>query len=226
MIEKTVRFILKDEKFKVIGCSRTDAKVSAEESYFELFLQNPLPSDDFLEQLNYYLPSDIRALTISETDETFNIIQNPKMKEYAYYFCYGEKMHPFCAPIMAYFRDPLDIDLMKQGAKLFEGEHHWGSYCVKPSENSQFVRTVEKSTIEVNTEYTANFFPKNSFVYRVRSNGFMRYQIRLMMAQLVRLGRKDCTLEELERTLVEKPEGVFNDIAPGSGLVLKSVEFE
>ena len=40
MIDKTLRYILKNQSFKTLAASRTDAKVSAQEAAFELFLKD------------------------------------------------------------------------------------------------------------------------------------------------------------------------------------------
>src|SRR5690606_13883135 len=81
LIKKTLKFVLGDLKFKVLGASRTDAKVSAQEAAFELFTDHePLKNTaDFLVDFNQNLPPDIRALSIKEVDAGFNIIQHPKM---------------------------------------------------------------------------------------------------------------------------------------------------
>ena len=36
-ISRTLNYVLPDQKFKILGAGRTDAKVSALEAYFELF---------------------------------------------------------------------------------------------------------------------------------------------------------------------------------------------
>ena len=130
MIDRTLNFILKDKHFKTLGAGRTDAMVSAQEAAFELFLQEPIENlDNFLALFNHNLPQDIRALTIKEVDDSFNIIQHSKIKEYLYLFAQGQKNHPFCAPIMTTILDDLDIALMKKGAKLFQGTHNFKAYC-------------------------------------------------------------------------------------------------
>ena len=122
-----------DAKCKILGTSRTDAMVSAEESAFELFLDHqPLEDpENFLELFNKNLPQDIRALSIEEVDDKFNIIQHSKTKQYAYLFSVGNKFHPFCAPFMANFQEDLDIEKMKEAARLFEGKHDFSNYCVR-----------------------------------------------------------------------------------------------
>ena len=129
MIDKTLKFIFKDKPFKTLGAGRTDAMVSAQEAAFELFLKQPLHNhEEFLSEFNRNLPQDIRALSITEVDEKFNIIQNSKNKEYLYLFSHGTKKHPFCAPIITTILYKLDIKLMQQGAKIFEVHHNFKTY--------------------------------------------------------------------------------------------------
>lgn len=226
MVDRTIRFVLGHEQFKTLGCSRTDALVSANHMVFELFLDESIEQSEFLEALNDNIPADIKAVKIESTNGQFNIIQSPKNKEYIYLFAFGKKYHPFAAPLMALFTYDLDIELMKQGAKMFEGTHYFKKYCTKPSPTVDFNRTIELSEIRLNDDYTANFFPKESFAYHIHSKGFMRHQIRLMMGQLILLGKRDINLSYLEETLNNPDNLHFDYIAPASGLILNKINFE
>ncbi|WP_299889768.1 tRNA pseudouridine(38-40) synthase TruA [uncultured Lacinutrix sp.] len=227
MVDRTLNFILEGKRFKSLASGRTDAMVSAEETAIELFLYEPITDKNaFLKLFNTNLPQDIRALTIKEVDEKFNIINNPKVKEYLYLFAFGDKFHPFCAPILTTILDDLDVNLMKQGAKLFEGEHYLKTYCYKPSDNGIYKREILTCEIVENTIYTANFFPKKSYLLRIRGKGFMRNQIRLMMGTLIDLGKNKLSLKDIENSLLPDNTVKMEYIAPASGLILKSVEFE
>lgn len=227
MVDRTLNFILGGKYFKSLSSGRTDAMVSAEHAAFELFLQEPIENKNaFLELFNYNLPQDIRALSIKEVDKQFNIINHPKTKEYLYLFTFGEKCHPFCAPIMTTILDDLDINIMKEGAKLFEGENYLWSYCYKPTENGIYTRNIECCEIVENTLYTANYFPKKSYLLRVMGKGFMRNQIRLMMGTLIDLGKGKLTLQDIKNSFVPESKIKMEYIAPASGLILKSIEFQ
>lgn len=227
MVDRTFNYILEGKRFKSLCSGRTDAMVSAESAAIELFLFEPIEDlNTFLELFNYNLPQDIRALTIKEVDAEFNIIQHSKIKEYIYLFTYGEKCHPFCAPIMTTILDDLDIDVMKQGAKLFEGEHFFKSYCYKPTDNGVYTRHIELCEIVDNTVYTANYFPKKTYLLRVKGKGFMRNQIRLMMGTLIDLGKGKLSLQDIKNSLKPDSKIKMNYIAPASGLILNSIEFE
>ena len=228
MIDRTLKYILEDKKFKTLGAGRTDAMVSANEAAFELFLYNHTieNADEFLELFNYNLPQDIRALSITEVDKDFNIIQDSKIKEYHYLFSEGQKNHPFCAPIMTTILEPLNVDLMAQGARLFEGQHNFKAYCYKATNNGQYERAIEYCELVENSLYTANFFPEKSYIFKVRGKGFMRNQIRLMFGALIKLGRGDISLDDIKQSLTENNRMTMDYIAPASGLILHSIQFD
>lgn len=226
MVDRTFNYILEGKRFKSLSSGRTDAMVSAECAAIELFLFEPIEDlSAFLELFNTNLPQDIRALNIKEVDAQFNIIQHSKIKEYNYLFAYGEKCHPFCAPIMTTILDDLDIEIMKQGAKLFEGEHYLKSYCYRPTDNGVYNRTILSCEIVENTIYQANYFPKKTYMLKVKGKGFMRNQIRLMMGTLIDLGKGKLTLKDIKNSLEPENNIKMNYIAPASGLILKNIDF-
>ena len=225
-IDKTLPFVLGHKNFKTLGSSRTDAMVSANHAVFELFIDEALDIEYFFREFNRNLPSDIRIIKIEETDADFNVIQSPKIKEYIYLFAFGEKCHPFAASMLASFMENLDIDMMIEGARLFQGRHNFKKYCTKPSDKTEFEREVEVSFIEENRFFNANFFPDTSWVYHIHAKGFMRNQIRLMMGQLLRLGRHEITLRDIQYSLTNPDDIPLDYIAPPSGLILNKINFE
>ncbi len=226
MVDKTLEFILTHTNFKTLGCGRTDAKVSADDYAFELFINDNLILDKLLHSLNKNLPSDIRAKSVEFTDANFNIIQHAKIKEYHYHFSSGEKSHPFNAPFIRDFGKLLDIEKMKEVAKLFEGTHNFKRFASKPPEGTIFEREILSSLIEPNSKFTGKFAAKNAFVFKVRAKGFMRYQVRLMMGALVEVGRGVWSVDDLKQSLIDYNGTQIKHVAPSSALTLHKVEFE
>lgn len=224
MVQRTLKFILERNNFKILPAGRTDAKVSVNQTYMSLFVDDePLKLEGFLDLFNENLPQDIRVLSIVPTEKDLNIIQHPKVKEYLYLFSFGSKNHPFSAPFMIHFRGALNIELMTEAAQLFEGEHDFRNFAYKANENTQTVLTVDHCGLERNTEFTANFFPDESFLLRVRGAGFKRHQIRLMMGALVDVGRGDLHLDDFKRAIAADPKIKLDHIAQASGLILNRV---
>lgn len=226
MVDRTLKFVFEDQPFKTLGASRTDAMVSATEFTMELFLEEAIQDDEaFLSLFNFNLPADIKALSIEETNQEFNIIQNPKKKEYIYLFAYGQKAHPFSAPFITTIQESLDIELMRKGAALFQGKHDFRAYCKKPKKETLTQRNIDRCELLANEFYQASFFPSPSYAVQFSSQGFMRNQIRLIMGQLFRLGKNEITIDFIKRSLQKDFDEHLDAVAPASGLILNRVSF-
>ncbi len=227
MLTKTLKFVLPNKDFKILSTSRTDAKVSALDAAFELFLNDSPIADSqaFLSLFNTNLPPDIRILSMTEVDDSFNIIQHGKEKEYVYLFSYGEKNHPFCAPFMANIIDDLNIELMTEAAPIFMGMHNFKAYTARPRINSQLVRAITSCEIVENKVLEASFFPEKSYALIVTGQGFMRYQIRMIMGALIQLGRGELSISDIRESLTDSNKIAISFVAPGSGLQLNTLEF-
>ena len=226
IVDKSLSFVLEKDTYKSLGVGRTDAKVSANSYYLQLFSRNAIDKNNFIESLNSNFPADFKAISILKVGNAYNVINAPKIKEYHYYFSFGDKNHPFAAPFLCNVNDLLDIPKMMQAAKMFEGEHYFHKYCTKPSSNTVFKRTINSCEILKNDILTASFFPNKSFVLKVKGKGFLRYQIRLMMATLFEVGKGNLDLEFIENSLKEDNDRRYmRNIAPASGLQLYNIEF-
>jgi tRNA pseudouridine38-40 synthase len=222
MVDKTIAYILDHKNFKTLGCSRTDAMVSAKDFAFELFCYQEL-DDQFLNNFNENLPPDIRALSVQEVDEQFNIIKSAKLKEYHYQFSYGAKSHPFNAPFITHIHGQLDMGLMMEGAKIFQGIHNFHSYCYQPGPKTILEREILISEI-VDNEFRADFAPASSYLFRIKGAGFLRHQVRIMMGTLFELGKGAIDLDQVKNTMVNSTVPI-GPVAPASGLVLHKVDF-
>jgi tRNA pseudouridine38-40 synthase len=227
MLLKTLRFVLPGRKVKLLGAGRTDSMVSALDFGVQLILSGPpLDSEkDFHSKMNQNLPADIRLISVQGRTPDFNAIRDCRHKTYRYYFTYGTKPHPFCAPLLGFFSGDLDIRSMRQAVSRFEGTHNFKGFIVQPSENTRIIRQVDHARLEVNTEFTASFFPENTYFFEVGGPGFGRYQVRVMMTALLALGRGAISARELEGSLETGGSLGLSEIVPASGLQLVKVVF-
>jgi len=228
MLVKTLKFVLPNAKFKILGAGRTDAKVSALNTAFELFLDKEPIHDlkEFLHEFNVNLPPDIRVISIDQVNENFNIIKESKLKEYVYLFSFGQKNHPFCAPFLANIIDQLDVDLMMACARLFIGTHDFSSYTARLQPNTKVKRTIDTCEIKRNEILEANFFPEMSYALHITGAGFMRYQIRMIMGALIQVGKGELSTMDIEESLKKENTTVLTYVAPGSGLLLNDLKFK
>ncbi|RFC55759.1 tRNA pseudouridine synthase A [Brumimicrobium aurantiacum] len=227
MITKTLNWVLPDEtSSKVLAAGRTDAKVSVNQTYVEVFTDRAIEDlPQFLDEFNLNLPADVKALSIEPTDAKFNIIQSEKIKEYHYYFAFGEKFHPYCAAFMCNILADLDVEIMQKAATMFVGKKDFYSYTFRPNPETQTNGEVISCELTKNTELTASFFPEESYVVKVKGIGFKRNQIRLMMGMLFELGQGKKAWSEFLATLDGSNRIKLSYNAPASGLQLHAVEF-
>lgn len=228
MLHKTLKFILNKAVFKVVGAGRTDAKVSALDGGFELYLcEEGIPNfEDFIVLFNKNAPPDIRITAIQEVSSTFNIIKDAQDKTYCYLFSFGAKNHPFAAPTMANFQENLNIAQMIDSCTLFTGEHNFSNFTVRnKSDQKNTLRTLKTCSITPNKELSASFYPKDSYILTVSGKGFLRYQVRLIMGALVLLGKNEIDSDYIQKALTGDPKYPIAYVAPGSGLFLKELLF-
>lgn len=224
-VEKSLGGLLKKE-VKTRFSSRTDAMVSAQENYCLAMFEEEVETEEVKKAL-LTLPPDICVLAVKEVDDRYTILGHVKEKEYHYYFAFNEeRLHAFCAPYMTLIREDLNLEVMKKGAGLFKGTHNFINYAYKPKPDTEFRRSVLECEILENTFLTANFFPHNSYLLRVKGSGFMRGQVRLMMGALFRLGMGELSLFDFEKSLLDEDPTFIKWLAPPSGLVLHKTKLE
>ncbi len=226
MVLKTLNFVLPGRSFKLLGAGRTDARVSALDFVSQLILKgSPLEDlDAFRDEINKNLPADLKLMSVSSVSKDFNAIRDSISKTYRYYFSFGAKPHPFCAPFLGYFPGILDIERMKKAAGVFVGTHNFQSFITQPGPASQVIRTITRCELSLNEILSASFFPEKTYYLDVAGPGFGRNQVRLMVAALVAIGQDEFHEESLKKALLSGESTGIKHIAPASGLHLIEIQ--
>ncbi|KAL4469487.1 hypothetical protein ABPG74_004740 [Tetrahymena malaccensis] len=155
---------------QVIGITlRTSIKIGENANEIE----NKL---DYIKMLNSNLPDDIRILSCSKVDPTFNARFDCQKRIYKYFF----------------FENQMDIQRMKEAANLFLGEHDFRNFCkIDVLQTINYVRIIYQLDIE---EVQANFGtldPRSKlYVATIQGSAFLWHQIRNIMAILFLVGKK------------------------------------
>jgi tRNA pseudouridine38-40 synthase len=229
-LEKTIRYILgKERPFKTLGCSRTDARVSAKQFYTELFLDSVLEDEaQFVEDFKKNLPQDIHFISFKKVDSKFNVIADVDYKTYTYTFATGKAYNAFNAPYIMHFREDLNLEKMNEAVALFTGRHNFFLFQTGKVNGGEFEKTVDACSLKKleNFALPANC-EQDIYQFSITSKGFIRYQIRMMMGFLVEIGRGERSIEELKLAL-QADSGVRKlcFVAPAHGLLLNKVIFK
>jgi tRNA pseudouridine38-40 synthase len=209
--------------FKVIGTSRTDRGVHAQNYEFLFLIENPLKDlSKLLRSLNSLLNDDVKVLAVHELSgipERFN------QKVYRYYFIENElKPSPFIAPWVYCHHNPLDLNSMNLAAGLFLGTHSFRNFKVAGTITKTDVRTVFRSAIISHLDL-GEFAPmalNPIHCYEVSADGFLKQMVRAMFGALLRIGEHKISFHDLQVALKGEQVARIATVAPGHGLHLVS----
>lgn len=225
--------------------SRTDTGVHALGQVARISLPFKMPKENLWKALNFHLPADIRVLEVEESHQDFHPRMNVLWKEYLYLFSFSEEgnsassslfnVSPFSSHLVTHFPYHLDIELMKQGAELFVGTHNFQNFYNQGGVKST-VREILNSEILVNSldlihpnqqVWQQIWYPYPLYVFRIRSRGFLKQMVRLMMGYLVLVGRKKMTME-IFKSALDDPQKLTRKLslsAPPYGLYLNKISY-
>ncbi|XP_051969757.1 tRNA pseudouridine(38/39) synthase [Xyrauchen texanus] len=169
----------------------------------------------YVKMLNRVLPQDIRILQWAPVDTGFSARFDCQSRTYRYYFPRGD----------------LDVELMAEAAKRYEGTHDFRNLCKMDVGNGvlQFQRTILSATVRpAQLNSTCPNDPIQLYVFQVKGLAFLYHQVRCMMALLLLIGQRLETSEIVDQLLdVEKnPRKPQYSMAVDYPLVLYDCHFE
>lgn len=167
-------------KVKLHGSGRTDRGVHARGQVAHFDAITRMTPRSMLHALNARLPLSIRIDKVDVVDEDFHARRSATAKEYRYRVWNGPVLPPHERLYAVQIHRPLDIDLMREGARRFVGEHDFVAFMANPQ------RVVETT---VRTIYAFEITKRGREVtFRVRGSGFLYKQVRSMAGLLLRIG--------------------------------------
>lgn len=221
-IEKTVQGKIEillskliSEDIQITGSGRTDAGVHALMQVCNFKTDKNLDKD-FIEEMNRYLPTDIRIKEFVVTDERFHARYNAKKKVYMYRIDNSQFGNPFIRKYSYHVEKKLDIEKMKSASKLFLGEHDFTSFSNTKSKKKSSIREI----------YDINFkFVDETIEIYYEAEGFLYNMVRMLTGTLINVGLGQVSKDEIEKLLLEKTREKHRFTAPPQGLFLYKVEY-
>ncbi|PHR56547.1 MAG: tRNA pseudouridine(38-40) synthase TruA [Arcobacter sp.] len=200
-------------KTKLHASGRTDAGVHA----FKQVMHCEIPdfwSDTvkLKEHLTHKLPSSILIRQLRPCKDDFHSRYSASRRAYRYVLS-PKCSNPFEEAFISFLNRPINIELLKEGIKVFEGEHDFSSFKKSGSQTKTNLRTIYKTRVYRYKDKTVLYF---------EANGFLRSQIRLMVAFLLRINTEELSIEELKQQLNNTK--IFNTRpASANGLYLSNI---
>lgn len=186
VIQEALKKITQEEII-IHASGRTDAHVHAVGQVFHFDTNKDLPEKQWKRALNHFMPTDIHIQDTWLVDESFHSRYSASWKEYRYYLNMGE-YDPIQANYIAQIGRPLDIEKMRDGAKIMIGCHNYASFCAQDPYGNTY-RTIYRINIDVK---------ENIVSFQFIGDGFRRYMVRYLVGALIRIGLHKWTIEEVK----------------------------
>lgn len=209
----------------VVGCSRTDSGVHANEFCVciskkgenELDCTIPMQSIPFA--FNSVLPDDISVFHAETVESTFHPRYCVKSKEYIYKIWNSPIKNPFVAGrayhIPQVFSDDT-ITKMNEAAKHFCGKHDFCSFMAQGSKIVDTTREVKDAEV---------FRDGDFVVFRVSADGFLYNMVRIMCGTLLLVAQCKAEPSDMDRIIDSKNRKNAGITVPACGLYLNKVEY-
>ena len=215
-IEKIIKEMTQQKKFRLESSGRTDTGVHAREQVAHFDLNNPIKDCPyFLRGLNAQLNRDIRINTLTPVSSDFHARFSAIGKEYRFFVYNGKILPPHKRLYCLHEARPLDLQRMQTAAKLLEGTHDFAPFAVNR-------RVPIKSTVR--TIYTLSISKHgNYFTFRVHGNGFLYKMVRSLAGFLIHVGIGQLDPQSALEILAHKKRTAKVQSAQPHGLFLWNV---
>ena len=212
LIQDKLSKLLK-EKIILNGSGRTDTGVHAIEQSAHFDCKNRIIDlTKFLKSINYFLNNKGIAITkIKKRSNEFHSRFSAKQRIYKYII-----FNQISAPVIEkqrgwHVRKPLDLDLIKKGAKKLVGTNDYSTFRSSSCHAKSPIKTIKSVKIRSS---------KNKIEMEFKSQSFLQQQVRSMVGCLKYLGEKKWSLKKFETVMKSKKRVLCAPPAPPQGLFL------
>lgn len=218
-IQQKIEEALKDltkEDIKVIGASRTDARVHARAFAANFITESTIPSERFCDALNNILPSDIVILKSQEVPINFHARFNSKGKTYSYTIL-NRRVRPTIEKNYVYhYKKKLDYEAIVYAAKSFVGTHDFTAFKSNGGSAKTSIRTISNFQV---------LKKDDKLTFLVTGDGFLYNMVRIMIGTLVKVGSGKIDRDAISQIILSENREKAGPCAPPQGLCLEKVYY-
>lgn len=219
LIEDALRQLV-GQDIAIHGAGRTDAGVHAYAMVAHFDTDSPIPPEKYAYTLNKLLPSDIRIKQSEEVSSTFHSRYSAKFKTYLYKIWCERTPRAIYHDTHYIINHDLDVNLMREGAKYLIGEHDFKTFMTSGSSAISTVRAI--TGVDIDCVQKDN---GKEITINIRGNGFLYNMVRVIAAQLVKVGLKKIEPTRIKELIELKNRKYARETAPSQGLYLSHIEY-
>ena len=214
-IEKALSEIF-GEEIEISGSGRTDAGVHAMGQVVS-FRAAAMPTEKVLAQLRHLLPADIGALSLDFAADRFHARLCATEKTYVYRLWNSPQPDVFGRRYRCHIPQKLDVEKMRQAAKLLEGEHDFLAFCANKHFKKSSVRNLKEIQITRQGE---------ELCFRFTGDGFLYHMVRILVGTLLEIGLGKREADSIPEIFASRRRELAGETAPACGLCLEAVRYD
>ncbi len=199
------------------AASRTDAGVHAKGqvvNFTGTYL--PFPPEKIPLILNRLLPNDIQITSSYIADPSFHATIDAKSKEYLYQVNRAPVDSPFLRHTSWHYPYPLDLPLMREGAKKFIGTKNFTGFVNQGS---------DRDVATLTTITTCSIEGDELLRFHIHGSHFHYKMVRNIVGTLLYLGRGKLHLSDIDTIFESEDRRLAGITAPPHGLTLEKVHY-
>ena len=206
------------EEIEIIGASRTDSGAHALGQVCHFDSGVAIPSDKWAQVLNRQLPPDVVVRSSRKAKDDFHSRFSVFDRFYRYRILLRHP-DPLRSRYTYFHHSPLDIEGMKEGAKLLVGDHDFRAFT---EELDPYVENTRRVLYSFDVRAT-----RDEVWVDVVGTAFLRGMMRRMAGALFEVGRRYRPVEEVSRLLdpEERNRLQWPVVLPARGLCLQRVRY-
>ena len=217
VLNRELSKLLKEE-ITVIGASRTDAGVHAEDAIAVFDTESRIPGEKFSYALNIGLPDNIVVRKSAEVPADFHPRKTATKKTYKYSIWNDTFPLPSRRLYTHLVYTKLDTGKMAEAAGAFVGEHDFAGFCSANTQSLTTIRTIYDMKVVGGED------PRQIDIY-VTGNGFLYNMVRIIAGTLIEVGQGKILPEDLPEIIASGDRNRAGNTAPAKGLTLMKYEF-
>lgn len=198
----------------VVGSSRTDAGVHAQQQFAHVDLPGIVRLDRLRYQLNAILPADIAVTAVWPVKPTAHARYDALSRVYAYVIV--SRKTPFHGETSYLFRGTLDLAKMNEAAAILCRKRQFRGLCRVRKDDVHFLCTVMEAGWWVSKEH---------LIFRIKANRFLRSMVRVIVGLILRIGQRKLSVHDFELLIDRQERDMTVGLAPAKGLSLVQVVY-
>jgi len=215
VVERSLKKVF-NYKVKIVGSGRTDKGVHALSQFANFKIKKEIKDKKiFLNSINFFLKNKwISVLDIKKKEQNFHARHDAKLRTYEYLIVNRQGTLSINKDKAWHIKKKIDLKLMRQGAKIFEGTHNFSTFRASScSAKSPIKKMFPIKIIKSNDLIRIVFISKS----------FLQNQVRSMVGSLVYLSTNKWNMSNFIKAFKSKKRVNCAPPAPACGLYLKKV---